>query len=87
MVTSNGSRGKGRLTQVAPQWVVTWANGSEQWFTNLGDAFYALHNNGEKSMELAEAHAIIALGRKEAARPDAMRRNPITGHFTGGDRS
>lgn len=86
MITSNGSRGKGRLTAVRPEWVITWADGSEQWFSDLGDAFYALEHNGEASMTLVEAHALIAQGRPDAIRCDDMRRNPITGRFIGGGR-
>jgi hypothetical protein len=87
MVHSNGSKGKGRLTTVRPNWVINWQDGSEQWFSDLGDAFYALEHNGEASPTLAEAHALIAQSRPETAiRADDMRRNPITGRFIGGGR-
>ena len=87
MVQVNGSRGKGRLTSVKPEWVVTWQDGSEQWFNDLGDAMYALAHNGAASPTLAEAHALIAQARPEMAiRADDMRRNPVTGRFIGGGR-
>ena len=87
MVHNNGSKGKGRLTTVKPNWVINWQDGGEQWFSDLGDAFYALAHNGEASPTLAEAHALIAQARPELTiRADGMRRNPITGRFIGGGR-
>ncbi len=85
MVAAIGSRGKGRITTVKPNWVVNWQDGSEQWFDNLGDALYALEHNGAASMTLIEAQALIAQARPDAIRPYDMRRNPLTGHFTGGE--
>lgn len=78
------TKGKGRLTAVRPDWVITWQDGSEQWFSDLGDAMYALQHNGEASPTIAEA---LAMRSNAANIPQwDMRRNPITGRFIGGGR-
>ena len=88
MVHSNGSRGKGKMTRTDSDcpWVITWEDGSEQGFKNLGDAFYALGHNGDDSPTLAQALEVTNMARPELLVWDTPRRNPITGHFTGGDR-
>ena len=86
MITSNGSRGKGKMTRVESEWVITWEDGSQQGFKNLGDAFYALGHNGDDSPTLAQALAMMQGARPEVWAWETERRNPITGHFTGGDR-
>ena len=62
---------------------IQWQRGPAQVFTSLSDAMYALAHNGDACMSLAQAHALAAGGRYQ---PRRQRRNPITGHFTGGDR-
>ena len=86
MVHSNGSRGKGTMARVESEWVITWEDGSQQGFKNLGDAFYALEHNGDDSPTLAQALEVTNKARPELLVWDTPRRNPITGHFTGGDR-
>lgn len=83
--TTTKSKGKGRLTAVRPDWVITWQDGSEQWFDDLGDAMYALQHNGDTSPTIAEA---LAMRSNAANIPqwDMRRRNPITGRFIGGGR-
>ena len=88
MVHSNGSRGKGKMTRTDSDcpWVITWEDGSEQGFKNLGDAFYALEHNGDDSPTLAQALEVTNMARPELLVWDTPRRNPITGHFIGGGR-
>ena len=86
MITSNGSRGKGTMARVESEWVITWEDGSQQGFKNLGDAFYALGHNGDDSPTLAQALEVTNMARPELLVWDTPRRNPITGHFIGGGR-
>ena len=86
MITSNGSRGKGTMARVESEWVITWEDGSQQGFKNLGDAFYALGHNGDDSPTLAQAHDMMKDAKPEVWAWETPCRNPITGHFTGGDR-
>ena len=86
MITSNGCRGKGTMARVESEWVITWEDGSQQGFKNLGDAFYALEHNGDDSPTLAQALEVTNMARPELLVWDPPRRNPITGHFIGGGR-
>ena len=86
MITSNGSRGKGTMARVESEWVITWEDGSQQGFKNLGDAFYALGHNGDDSPTLAQVHAMMKHAKPEVWAWETERRNPITGHFIGGGR-
>ena len=88
MVHSNGSRGKGKMTRTDSDcpWVITWEDGSEQGFKNLGDALYSLGHNGDDSPTLAQAHAMMKHAKPEVWAWETERRNPITGHFIGGGR-
>jgi hypothetical protein len=82
--TTTKSKGKGLLTAVRPDWVINWQDGSEQWFSDLADAMYALKHNGEASPTIAEA---LAQRSNAADMPQwDMRRNLITGRFIGGGR-
>ena len=65
MITSNGSRGKGTMARVESEWVITWEDGSQQGFKNLGDAFYALGHNGDDSPTLAQALEVTNMARPD----------------------
>ena len=67
-------------------WGVTWDDGSEHGFKNLGDALYSLGHNGDDSPTLAQAHTMMQGARPEVWAWETGRRNPITGHFIGGGR-
>lgn len=68
---------------------VTMADGSERNFANYGDADYAAEHNGELPQPFDYSGFTAAQRRAaylRATSPGDRPRNPLTGHFTGGDR-
>ena len=70
-------------------YIVTYAEGTEEKFFSLNDAIWARDHDGDHAptlwdilVDLAEARALAA------SQPviDPYSRNPLTGHFRGGDR-
>ena len=86
-ISPNDNPNKLRYDAGSGAYIVTYAEGTEEKFFSLNDAIWARDHDGEHAPTLWDILADLAEARA-ASQPviDRYSRNPLTGHFRGGDR-